>query len=126
MTTKEKIAVMQAFEDGKQCQAREKGRNDWCDFTCTNWNWADCDFRIKPEEKKPRYRDIPIVESDRARLRAEGIPIDLYVGLNNFVGFRFADGEIADSPVKRICRYYSDGHVETDHVERAVAVVVEE
>ena len=131
MATKEKIAVMQAYEDGKVCQIRTRNVEDeWSDFqknaqTNTGWNWERYDYRIKPEEKKPKYRDIPIVQGDSGRLRAGDHPIDVYPGLNNFVGFRFADGEIADSPVKRFCRHYSDGHVEIDHVERAVAVVVE-
>jgi hypothetical protein len=62
MTTKEKIAVMQAFEDGKKCQARLRGRNEWIDFEITFWNFEEWEYRIKPEEVKPalpKYREIP-------------------------------------------------------------------
>jgi hypothetical protein len=49
-----------------------------------------------------------------------------YIDYPNFVGFRFADGEICDSPVKRFCRIYPSGRTEINHVTRAIAVVVEE
>ena len=58
MTTKEKIAVMQAYEKGKQIQYRGKHNtlveDDWEDTCFTpDWNWAVFDYRIKPEEEKP-------------------------------------------------------------------------
>lgn len=53
MTTKEMIAVMQAYEDGKKIQTRTKIKgDDWKDEIPT-WDWAFCEYRIKPEEEKP-------------------------------------------------------------------------
>lgn len=51
MTTKEMIAVMQAFEDGKKIQARMLGRNDWWDCKNPSWAWSTYEYRIKPEVK---------------------------------------------------------------------------
>mgnify|MGYP003329924594 CR=1 FL=1 len=57
-TTKEKIEVMQAFEEGKPIQIRiNKEDGKWFDFKETpHWNWEENDYRIKPElivEAKP-------------------------------------------------------------------------
>ena len=51
-TTVEKIAVMQAFEDGKNIEfkLREKGNWETCDLP--NWNWMECDYRIAEEPPK--------------------------------------------------------------------------
>jgi len=51
-TTKEKIAIMQAFEDGKVIQFRLKGLAYWDIVEKPAWNWDAFAFRIKPEPKK--------------------------------------------------------------------------
>lgn len=58
MTTAEKIAVMQAFEDGKQIEFRRSFNNNnvWIDCGGPVWNWDIYEYRIKPEEKKLTYR----------------------------------------------------------------------
>lgn len=63
MTTAEKIAVMQAYEDGKQIQTRTNlfknnlFKSDWVDMNIEpSWDWVINDYRIKPEVKKPTYR----------------------------------------------------------------------
>lgn len=49
-TTKEMIEVMQAYERGEQIQESIDQRA-W--FSCVPmWNWARCDYRVKP---KPKY-----------------------------------------------------------------------
>ena len=51
MTTKEKIEVMEAYAEGKKIQFRMSGDKDWWNWTYPgepNWNWGDCDYRIKP------------------------------------------------------------------------------
>lgn len=67
MTTQEKIAVMQAYVDGKQIQIRtSKG---WIDFYITaepSWNWRDFEYRIKPEPKEPTYRPYKNFDEFRA------------------------------------------------------------
>ncbi len=57
MTTAEKIEVMQAFAAGKKIQIKEKSTNFWDDWRCPFdpvWSWDSCDYRVKPEEEKPR------------------------------------------------------------------------
>lgn len=46
-TTKEKIAVMQAFEDGKEVEL--EGSIQWLPANNPNWNWAETNYRVKPE-----------------------------------------------------------------------------
>ena len=55
MTTKEKIAVMQAYVDGKkiQCKYLSEEKDCWCDCEVPLWHWYMKDYRIKPEEEKP-------------------------------------------------------------------------
>lgn len=50
-TTKEKIAIMQAFEDGKKIELYSKTDNVWYNATSPDWNWATCDYRINPEHE---------------------------------------------------------------------------
>lgn len=55
MTTKEKIAIMQAYEDGKAIQYLYYGV--WTDIDVPCWNWAKCQYRVKPEPKLRPYKD---------------------------------------------------------------------
>lgn len=59
-TTKEKIAVMLAYIDGKQIQFRRaESEEKWEDLSFTRdptWNWKNNDYRVKPEPKEPTYR----------------------------------------------------------------------
>jgi len=49
-TTAGKIAVMQAFEDGKAIQYKNRGYS-WVDFRVNTpmWNWKEVGYRIKPQ-----------------------------------------------------------------------------
>lgn len=52
-TTAQKIAVMQAFAEGKDIECSGFG-GDWSAFSKEiepNWNWEDCDYRVA--ETKP-------------------------------------------------------------------------
>lgn len=55
MTTKEMIAVMQAYEKGKkiQCKYLREEEDCWCDCNIPHWNWHVFYYRVKPEEEKP-------------------------------------------------------------------------
>lgn len=55
-TTKEKIKVMQAYEDGKAIQARSGSAIEWFDIKAPSWIWGVYDYRIAPESKVPTYR----------------------------------------------------------------------
>lgn len=51
-TTAGKIAVMQAHEGGKKIQALFVAPNtEWHDSPHPSWDWANFDYRIKPEPK---------------------------------------------------------------------------
>lgn len=49
-TTKEKIEVMQAYERGEQIQILDINCI-WEDIDTPYWNWAQCDYRVKPKKK---------------------------------------------------------------------------
>lgn len=53
MNTKEKIAVMQAWVDGKDIQCRPNGLNLWDEVDAEpRWDWTRCEWRIKPEPRE--------------------------------------------------------------------------
>ena len=60
-TTKEKIAIMQAYEDGKKIEVCGKIENVWYSTTSPDWNWANCDYRIKTE---PEYVPFTFEDAD--------------------------------------------------------------
>lgn len=49
MNTKEKIKIMQAFEDGKTIEIYERIYARWSDLSVEEpyWNWGASDYRIK-------------------------------------------------------------------------------
>lgn len=55
MTTKEMIAVMQAFEEGKEIEYAAKWGSlagKWYTIGCPAWDWITCIYRVKPEPKE--------------------------------------------------------------------------
>ena len=53
--TKEAVAVMQGYVDGKTIQYRYDERQEWRTLCrLPNWNWTEADYRIKPEMVKYR------------------------------------------------------------------------
>jgi len=54
MTTKEKIAVMEAFERGEELELkRDKPGKEWQKCFVPVWNWLDFQYRIKPPTANP-------------------------------------------------------------------------
>lgn len=51
--TKQCIAIMQAYADGKHLEFFDKTNNEWVEIIHPLWNWHENDYRIKPE---PSYR----------------------------------------------------------------------
>ena len=45
--TEDYIKVMQAYVEGKQIQYDDDGM--WIDIDDPDWDWHNCDYRIKPE-----------------------------------------------------------------------------
>ena len=52
-TTAGKMAVMQAYEDGKEIQCRLAGDDWWCwvdsEHGVPRWGWGQSEYRIKPQ-----------------------------------------------------------------------------
>lgn len=57
MTTEQKIAVMQAYVDGKQIQQQRINQNNaWKNCVIEPfWDWYNIDYRVKPEQKLHPY-----------------------------------------------------------------------
>lgn len=53
--TQEKIAVMQAFLEGKKIEARAIGTDDWVPAGAPIWDWLSRDYRIKYTQKFRPY-----------------------------------------------------------------------
>lgn len=71
MTTEEMIKVMKAFTEGKTIQCKENGRDAWYDCSPA-WDWANYEYRIKPElTYRPYHSDEEML--DDIKKRAEGI-----------------------------------------------------
>lgn len=51
-TTAEKIAVMQAFEDGKKIEAGPPGTHYWGPQATPSWNWELFNYRVKKEPRE--------------------------------------------------------------------------
>ena len=53
--TKQAIAVMQGYVEGKTIQYRYDEKQEWKTLSLfPNWNWLEADYRIKPEVAKYR------------------------------------------------------------------------
>lgn len=56
MDTKEQIAVMTAYTEGKPIQLRRRLTNTWNDVPAKKflWNWCAYEYRVKPENTLPK------------------------------------------------------------------------
>lgn len=66
--TAEKIAVMQAYADGKKIEYRNRprtpnGEGSWQETIAPSWQWSDREYRVK---KEPRVMYLNIYCSDYA------------------------------------------------------------
>lgn len=55
-TTEEKIAVMQAYAEGKTIQERYLNR-EWVDSQSPVWDWTMYSYRVKQESKLRKYNN---------------------------------------------------------------------
>lgn len=75
MTTKEKIEVMKAYEEGKTIQAFDLEQGKWVNCHNPTWNWLSFDYRIKPESKYRPYKDTEeMIEDFKKRFNAKVPP----------------------------------------------------
>lgn len=59
MTTREKIEVMQAYEDGKEIEFRSAHTEEvWMRCFKAIWNWEKFEYRVKPDPK-PESEYVP-------------------------------------------------------------------
>ena len=58
-TTKEIIAIMRAYADGKKIEYKgaDGTPHIWVENDVPSWNWARYDYRIKPEPKYRPYKN---------------------------------------------------------------------
>lgn len=62
MSIKNKIAVMQAYEDGAAIDYRMSAKDGWSPVTIPGWNWGEFDYRVTPIKKTVwinLYQDSP-------------------------------------------------------------------
>ena len=45
MKIEEQIAVMQAFEEGKEIEIYDGLKKEWVDIENPNWDWSNCVYR---------------------------------------------------------------------------------
>lgn len=55
--TKELIAVMQAYVDGKKIEIFDESADEWIDLEYPVWNWYNNVYRIKPESSYRPFRN---------------------------------------------------------------------
>lgn len=51
-TTKEMIAIMQAYEDGQPVQYKTRRHGYWVEVITPSWDWKILVYRVKPAEPK--------------------------------------------------------------------------
>jgi hypothetical protein len=51
-TVKEMMAVMQAWLDGRKIEVKPNTERVWNEVGMPQWDWYNCDYRIKPEDVK--------------------------------------------------------------------------
>ena len=82
-TTKQMIDVMQAYLDGEQIE-ESIDQKVW--FTCEPiWNWAKCDYRVKP---KTKYVPFDTAEEFLAAQRKHGFDV---ISINDGVALKAHD-----------------------------------
>lgn len=87
ITTKEKIAVMQAYDDGKTVLYRDKKEYDWYETHDPLWDWDTFDYRVKPDPKLRPYKDAQeLLQAQREHGMYIEIDKGHYVLPNNILG----------------------------------------
>lgn len=106
-TTKEKILVMQAYEDGEEIEKNWHSQESWVNDQYPSWDWGSFKYRIKPKEPEIDWSkvamDTPVLvrnsESDQWKKR--------YFSHKNGHGFNVFGGGCTSRTKK--------GHVNYNH-----------
>jgi len=111
-TTSEKIAVMQAFEDGVEVEIKLSDSKEWrvIDFT-PEWDWGECNYRVK---QQPTGSDIV------RELLKEGRPV--WCGVSN-TSQADADGKLNLSADIVAIDKFSGGHFKEDYAWKYASAV---
>lgn len=69
MATEKMIKVMQAFIEGKTIQYKKVNDNDWDAWCNCNpvWDWANYEYRVKPEPTYRPYKNLEEFKQDIVR-----------------------------------------------------------
>ena len=72
------IEVEKAYLDGKAIELKSAGGATWTlvDWK-PSWNWAEFDYRVKPEPPKPQYRPFENAEEVMEAIKEHG---DIVIG----------------------------------------------
>lgn len=71
--TKQCIAVMQAYADGKQLELFDKYKNEWVDVVDPTWNWYESEYRIKPTLSYRPFHNVEECWKEMQKHRPFGI-----------------------------------------------------
>lgn len=71
--TKQCIAVMQAYADGKQLELFDKYKNEWVDVVDLTWNWYESEYRIKPTLSYRPFHNVEECWKEMQKHRPFGI-----------------------------------------------------
>ncbi len=77
-TLKEKIKVMEHYENGGEVECVEKGNNNWEIVTKPLWNWDDFAYRIKEQKQKVMIEKW-LVEESNIKVVVEASDIDSWL-----------------------------------------------
>jgi hypothetical protein len=65
MSNKERIEVVQAYEDGEEIEFKFHNHPlnpNWMEIDCPSWVFSNCDYRVKPRQPEPaRQFDTEII-----------------------------------------------------------------
>ena len=81
-TIEEKIAIMQAFANGKKIEIYNKRLKKWHEIEDPKWDWLDSEYRIK---KVPEYRPYTFDELANAIAEKGGYVIEKESGIISFI-----------------------------------------
>jgi hypothetical protein len=114
MNTKEKIAIMQASDSGKEIEFRWKHTETWEYCPIPGWDWSTFDFRIKPDNKvetKIAYHkngNPKSLKTYNKKGNEDGVKIEFGEnGKIKFIGY-YDDGIFSGVNIG----FYDDGNIE--------------
>lgn len=123
MKTEEKIAVMQAFVEGKKIQQKFLHEDEWMDIDEPEWSWCDFEYRVKPEYILPKtwkeFCKIHKIKENEAYITVDSNIIEVcgynhrfYTDDKNILpNKRLAEAMLALSQLLQLREFYNDGWV---------------